>query len=273
MHEAIPLVTDPGVGEYRAAVPKDVENATGSEHPNVPLAAPGTSGDGLAALVAAISGLLLLATSFVQPPDGPTVGSATAAQVRAFATDNDTALRAAATAGIIAFVLVVVFTAALARIVRARLPGSILASLVAAGGILVGMMLWLNTAATSMTVLLPDLIDTELARVDDTTVLSWYGLTGFTHFLGDLVMAPIALTMSAFSIAALAGGLLPRWLAWLGLAFAASGVVGTVGITTGSGVLYAFWFGGLFGWALWILLVSITEGLRWRRTRRRPALA
>jgi hypothetical protein len=218
-------------------------------------------------LLAAASGLLLLATTFFQPPEGPKVGRATAAQIRTFAAEHSTGIRIGATAEVIAFVMVVVFTAALARLIRSRAPGSITAGLVAAGGVLIGVQLWLDTAATSMTLLLPDLIDTKLATTNDTTVLSWYGLTGFTHFLGDLLMAPVVLTMAAFSIAALRERLLPRWLAWLGVAFAASGALGTLGITTSFGLLYSFWFGGLFGWALWILLVSVTFGLRWIRTR------
>jgi hypothetical protein len=221
-------------------------------------------------LTGAVSGLLLFATSFVQMPEGPKVESATAEQIRAFAADHETAIHAGATSGTAAFILLVLFTAALAALVRSARPNSIVPGLVAAGGILVGVMLWLDTAANAMTLLLPDLIDTKLAEVDDATVVSWYGLTGFTHFLGDLAMAPIVLTITAFSIAALQSALLPRWLAWLGIAVGAAGALGTLGITLAAGPLYWFWFGGLFGWALWILLVSVTFALRWCRARRSP---
>jgi len=32
-------------------------------------------------------------------------------------------------------------------------------------------------------------------RIVDATVRSWYGLTGFTHFLGDLQVAPVAVVL------------------------------------------------------------------------------
>ena len=244
-----------------------------AEHPAVPAVDPrGEAGGAL--LVAAVAGFAFLVTLFVQTPDGPTVGSATAAQVREFAAENGTVIRLAALSGMVAFMSLVVFTAALAQIARARLSMLVLTGLVATGGILIGVLLWLDTAAVSMTVVLPELIDTKLERVDDVTVLAWYGLTGYTHYIADYEMAPIVLILFAFSIAALQGGLLPRWLAWLGLVFACSGTLGIVGIATAVGVLYGFWFGGLFGFILWILLVSVTLALRWWRLHRaQPAVA
>jgi len=90
---------------------------------------------------------------------------------------------------------------------------------------------------------------------------------------GALLVATVSglVVLFAFSIAALKGGLLPRWLAWLGLVFACSGTLGIVGIATGVGLLYGFWFGGLFGFVLWILLVSAMFALRWWRSRPAPA--
>ena len=225
-------------------------------------------------LTAAVAGFVLLLTSFVQGPEGPTVGEATAADIRAFAVDNANGIRAGALSGVIAFIAVVVFTAGLAQIVRSRLPASMLAGLVAAGGILIGAMLWLDAAARSLPVVLPELIDTELAKIDDTTLVAWYGLSGYTHYLGDLVMAPVVLAMGSFGLASLQARIVPRWLTWLALAASAAGVLGVVGIATGVDWLYAFWFGGLIGWALFILLVSGTFVLRWIRARRgRPVPA
>jgi hypothetical protein len=221
-----------------------------------------------ALLTAAVSGLLLLATFFVQSPEGPKVGSATADQIRAFVADHGTGMKLGATGGAASLVLIVLFTASLAQLVRNALPGSIVPGLVSGGGIVLGAILLLDTAAHAMPLLLPDLVNTELGKVDDATVVSWYGLTGYTHFLGDFSMAPVALAITAFSIAARKASLLPRWLTWLGLVVGASAAIGTLGVTTASGPLYWFWFGGLLGWALWILFVSVTLGLRWNRLRR-----
>lgn len=221
-------------------------------------------------LVAAISGLLLtvafLEGSFT--PDGPKVGSATANQVRDFAADNTTALRLAALTGVCVLVLIVVFTAAIAQLVRLSAPASMLPSLIVAGGALVGVYVWLDAASQSMTVVLPELIDTDLAKMDDASVLGWYGLTSYTHYLGDLVMAPIALTVGAASIAVLRTRVLPRWQGWFGVLVTACGAIGLVGIATGT-LLWAFWFGGLLGWVLWVPIVSVTLGLQWRHARRK----
>jgi hypothetical protein len=85
-------------------------------------------------------------------------------------------------------------------------------------------------------------------------------------------MAPIALVMLAFSVAALRGALLPRWLGRLGLAFGLSGAVGTVGVAVAWKPLAVPWFGGLFGWVLWTLLVGVALGLRLRRLTPKPGL-
>ena len=229
-------------------------------------------GDRATLLTAAVSGLVLLATGFFQPPSGPTVGSATAAQIRTFVAAHSAGLKVGATAGMVAVIAVLVFTAALAQLARARVPDSMFPRLTEIAGIFISFVLFLDAAAIASPLLLPDLVNTELAKVDDATVVSWYGLTGFTHFLGDLKMALMALALTSFSLVGLRGRLLPRWLLWLGLAFGACGAFGTIGITAAVSPLYWFWFAGLFGWALWILLVSITLSLRWRRSGRAPLI-
>jgi hypothetical protein len=81
-------------------------------------------------------------------------------------------------------------------------------------------------------------------------------------------MGPIALTVGAFSIAAIRARLTPRWLGWAGVVVAGSAAVGTAGIVTGWDLLYPFWFGGIFGWTLWVLAVGIALGRQARRARR-----
>jgi hypothetical protein len=80
-------------------------------------------------------------------------------------------------------------------------------------------------------------------------------------------MAPTVLVIAAFSMAALRAHLLPRWVGWAGVAIAVSGAVGTIGIVSAWRPLYPFWFGGIFGWVLWILAVGVVLGLRARRRR------
>jgi hypothetical protein len=223
-----------------------------------------------ALLAAAVTGIAYFLLGLVTPPDGPPVETATAAQIRAFLVDNSAALRIGALVGTLAIPTVLVFTAALARLVRTRLPGSMHGDLIIAGGVLVAALHWLVAATASMT-LVQDLDGTDLTTVDDTILRGWYGLTNLSHFLFDLGMAPIVLVMVAFSIAALRTGLVPRWLCWLGLAVGTAGALGTAGLTVAWKPLALPWFGGLFGWMLWTLMVGLVLGLRRYRMSRNSA--
>jgi hypothetical protein len=221
-----------------------------------------------ALLAAAISGLLYVLLVFVPQVDGPPVETASADQIRSFLADNDTGLRASATAGALAIALVLIFTVALARLIRSRSAGSSLADLVVAGGALVALWHWLVVAGASLS-LVQALDGTDLATVDDATLRGWYGLTNFTHLFADLGMIAMATVMAATSIAALRTGLFPRWQGWLGLVFATGGAVGTVGITIAWGPLANVWFAGLFGWWAWSLMLAVTCGLRLRSSAQR----
>lgn len=221
-----------------------------------------------ALLAVAISGLLYVLGVFVPQVDGPPVETASADQIRSFLADNDTGLRASATAGAIAIALVLVFTVSLARLIRRRSPGSPLADLVVVGGAGVALWHWLVVAGASLT-LVQTLDGTDLATVDDATLRSWYGLTNFTHFFADLGMVAMATVMAATSIAALRTGLFSRWLGWLGLVLATGGAIGTIGITLAWGPLSNVWFVGLFGWWVWALMLAVTCALRLRSSARR----
>jgi hypothetical protein len=83
-----------------------------------------------------------------------------------------------------------------------------------------------------------------------------------------LRMTFIALLVGAFSAAALRARFVARWVGWVGLAVAVSATPGTVGVALNSGILYGFWFGGLFGWVLWYPVVGVALALRARSARR-----
>jgi hypothetical protein len=74
--------------------------------------------------------------------------------------------------------------------------------------------------------------------------------------------------MGAFSVAALRGGIVMRWLCWLGVVLAVTGLVSVVGVVAPSAVFDTAWLAGLYGWMLWPLLAAIVFGLRWARLRR-----
>ncbi len=221
-----------------------------------------------------VSGLLYAVGAFVPQIDGPPVESATAAQIRRFLAENDTALRILATIGALSIPLVLVFTVALARLIRDQLPGSALADLVVGGGVLVAIWHWLVIAGTSST-LVQSLDGTALTSVDDATLRGWYGFSNVIHTFADIGMCAMVVVMAATSLAALRSGLFARWLAMLGLVFAAGGLIGTIGITVAWQPLSFAWFVGIFGWWLWALAVAVTCGLRLRRAaaHRVPATA
>lgn len=219
-----------------------------------------------AALTAAVAGPVFLVLAFLQPPDGPSLGSATVEQIRTYASTQATAIRLGAVAGIAGAVCVLVITAALATLVRSALPWSPLAELGAAAGNLLGFALLLNTVAGAVPTILPGLVGTSLSEVDDATLRGWYAGAGLLHLLGDAQLALVALVVGTFSIAALRTRLVARWLAWAGLVVAAAAIVGTVAVMAGSDPLYPLWFAGLFGWVLWTPTVGVSVGLRGRLT-------
>jgi hypothetical protein len=224
-----------------------------------------------AAITAAVTGSLVIVLSLLQPPDGPATATATAAQLRTYAVDQATAVRTGALGGVISVVVLLVFTAALAQVARVAPGGSMMADLGSAAGYLLALCLLLSTVAGAVPAILPGLVGSSPAAADDAILRGWWATAGVIHLLGDFQMALIATVIGAFSIAAGRGRLLPRWLVWAGYALTAAAALGTVGVTTGVGALYGFWFGGMFGWVLWMPVVGITLGLRERAAARRGA--
>jgi hypothetical protein len=155
-----------------------------------------------ALLAAAVSGGFYFLGAFTPQNEGPAVETASADQIRSFLAAHDTGLRVGAAAAALAIPLILVLTTSLARLIRAQLPGSQLADLVVAGGVLVAVWHWLVMAGTSMT-LVQRLDGYNLARVDDATLRGWYGISNFTHIFADLGMAGIATVVGATSIAIL----------------------------------------------------------------------
>jgi hypothetical protein len=225
-----------------------------------------------ALLVAAISGAIYFLGAFVPQNDGPPVETAGADQIRSFLAAHDAGIRFGAAAGAIAIPLVLVFTTAVARLIRARVPGSQLADLVVGGGVLVALWHWVVIAGTSST-LVQRLDGYDLKRVDDATLQGWYGLSNFTHLFADLGMAGIATVLGAASLAILRSGFVARWLGWFGIVLATGGLLGTIGVMAAWKPLAAVWFVGIFGWWLWILAVAIGCTVRLRRSRRSESAA
>lgn len=234
----------------------------------------GAAGVGRGALAAAgVAGLVYVVAGWVTFPDGPSMGTASADQIRAHISTSGGAIQGAVATGVLALAAALVFVPALVRQVRDRLPGSLLAEVVLGSGLLVLAFQSLVVTAEGLLRFLPNLLDgVDLAAADDPVVRSWYGLGGFTHFLGDLAMVPMVMLVGAFSLAARRGGLLPRWLAMVGLVIVVTGTLGMVGIVGEVAALYPCWIGAAIGYFLWILAVSATCLHRLRRRAPRMAV-
>lgn len=220
------------------------------------------------ALVAAITGALLLMVSFAQPPDGPSLLTATAAQIQAYAQREAGAMRAGALAAMISVALLLAFTAALTAATRAASPRSMLADLFAGASYLLVASLFLNSVAGALPAVLPDLAGGDAPSPD--ILIAWQGIAGYTHLAADFQMVFIAVLTGAFSLGAWRTGIVPRWVSGVGMAVAVAAAAGTAGVTLNSPILYGFWFGGLFGWVFWTPLTGIALAMRARSRRRRP---
>jgi hypothetical protein len=239
----------------------DVHRTTGH-------AAAAERADQPARLTAALAALAFLVLSGVSSPvDGPPPETATAAQIRDHLTQNLGAMRFQAVGIALTIPVLLVFTAALAVLVRNRLPGSPLADVVVGAGALVVLRIWLTGAVETATLALR-LDGTDPAGLPDDVLRDWYAANGVLHFFSDLWVTCVAVLVAAFSLAALRARIVPRWLAWAGLAVAGSGAVGVLAVAVGSVPLATAWFGGLFGWIVWTVAVGVALGARWLRVRR-----
>ena len=226
---------------------------------------PARSDDRRALAAVSLTGIVYFALAWLPQVEGPPVETASADEIRGFIADRAGGLELHATTDALAIPLVLVLTVSLARLVRARTPGSPLADLVAGGGVLLAVWHWVVMASSS-SMLIQVLDGTSLATVDDATVRSWYAMVHFAELFADVGVVVMATVMGAASLAALGNGLLPRWLSWAGIAFAVGGLVGVVGVTMAVQAVSNAWFIGAFGWFLWVLAVAVTCGLRARRT-------
>jgi len=219
-------------------------------------------------VIATAAAVAFVAGFFFSPHDGPRVGQASAAEVRTYVEANAAALHTSATALVMAAVGFVVVAAGLSALARRHLRGSMLSELLLGSVLVVAVLLILDTAAATMSLLLPRLVDTSLAEVSDQVVVTWLAIGGFTHFLGDLQMAFIAVVLASGSLAARRLGLVNRWLCYVGLVVAGCAALGTLAITLGVDLLYLFWFVGMYGFYLGLLVLAVSTLLAWRRTGR-----
>jgi hypothetical protein len=216
----------------------------------------------------ALSGLLIFVVSLGTWSDGstPEVGKATGAEIRQFALEHATPFRVSAVAVLAGSLLLTVFIAGLAQLLRRSRPDSVMpAVLVVSGSVaIVGMLL--NAATASVFA-----FSHELDGVPDSTVVTYYEVAEVAeHFMSGWVLGgPCMLLVATFSLGALRDRLMARWVCWFGFFLAAEAafeMVSALFPDPGVGGLHLI---VIFGWWLWPLMVGCALGWRWLRLRRR----
>jgi hypothetical protein len=189
-------------------------------------------------------------------PESPDVGHAGAAEIRAWASEAASTLQMNAFAGALGLVALIVLTGAMARLARQFLPESSLREVILLGG---GLLVAINAVITGPTLLW---VLSDVSALDDTVVQTWYSLSWFGQMLGEISVVAQSVLLAAFSIAALRGKIISRWMSWLGIVLAATGLISIVGLIVPSTVFDTAWLAALYGWSLWLLLASIVLGIR-----------
>ncbi|GAA4560753.1 hypothetical protein [Planotetraspora kaengkrachanensis] len=207
--------------------------------------------------IAAGAALALFVLTFgTWAPESPEVGQAGAAEIRAWASEAASTLQMNAFAGALGLVALIVLTGALARLARRFLPESSLREAILLGG---GLLVAINAVVTGLPLLW---VLSDVSSLSDTVVQTWYSLSWFGQMLGEISIVAQSVLLAAFSIAALRGRIIGRWISWLGIVLAATGLISVVGLVVPSTVFDTAWLAALYGWTLWLLLVSIVLGIR-----------
>ena len=212
----------------------------------------------------ALLGLALFVVSLATfaPESAPDPGTASATDVRRFATDNAGTLQVNTLAALTSIALLVTFVAVLAQQVRQVRPTSIgpsimlcLASVVAAQSLFL--------TAVSSIFARPD----QLADITDQAVVTIYQVTAVAEWLYTLtILTPCMAIVATYSWQSLRCHLVARWVSWIGLAIATAGALTAITLMIPSLQLDTFLL-PLFGWWLWPGLIGGASAARWWRSR------
>jgi hypothetical protein len=175
---------------------------------------------------------------------------------RRFYGANIDAIGVGVTAQAIGLCAFAVFLCGLRGRMRAADGGRLLTDLATVGGTLVAAWLWLAASAAMVPVAIAG-DDRRFTAVPDDAVHALGLVVRLGETGGDLSAVPRGLLILAVSLLAFRTRFLPRWLAAFGLFVAAASLICLVGP--------AWWiapFGiaaliGLFGFAIWVALVSV----------------
>ena len=214
----------------------------------------------------ALTGLLLFLVSLgTWTPEGsPSPGAATAAQIRAFAADNDASIRLNTLAALVSVGLFAFFVVGLAQLVgQARKDSPVPGVIVICGAVATAQTLFLVAASSIFA------FPHEVEGLADGDIVNLFTLTAVAErFAGLTLRSTCMILVGAFSYAALRSRIVARWVSWVGLALAAVGAAHVAAIGMPDELLPSgtFLF-VIFGWWLWPLAIGGALGVRWLRTR------
>lgn len=213
---------------------------------------------------AALVGLALFLASFATfaPESAPDPGTASAADVRRFATDNAGTTQLNTLAALASIALLLTFVAVLAHQMRQVRPGSIGPSiLLCLAGVVAVPILFLT--AVSSIFARPD----QLSEVSDQALVTIYQMTAVAEWLYTLtILVPCMAIVGIYSWSSLRYRLIARWVSWAGFAVAASGPLTAIVLVVPS-VQFDPFLLPLFGWWLWPGIVGSASAVRWWRSR------
>ena len=214
--------------------------------------------DQLTLAIVGISALVLSASLWVSAPEPPEPG-ASAARIRSFIEANLHQTTLAVTAAAIGFGALILLTVGLWRLVAARGDGQSFAavSMLVSGALSA---LWLGvTGAVDLIPVVAANDAGKLSAYSDQTLLTLDLIDRFGETFGDVSTVPRGLFLICAGWLIVRHRLLPRWTGYLALVIGAASLIGIVVV-------------GLFGFALWILIIGVASTVmllaQWKRSRR-----
>jgi len=209
-----------------------------------------------ASLLAGCSGVVVFLALLVSGPQDLPEG-ATGDEVRRYLEGNLNGIGWLVFAQAVAFGALLLFVVGLRLLMRAgEEPGRLLSDLAAVGGLLTAASFALKASLDMVPLVMADDYG-KLTPYDDRTLRALDLLNRLGETVGDVATVPRGLLVLAVSLLALRSRFLPTWLAYLGLVVAAASLVGTVSLGWDLGFFSAAGLVGLFGFAGWVLAVSI----------------
>ena len=213
---------------------------------------------------AAVLGLALFLVSLgtFAPESSPDPGTASATDVRRFATDNAGTVQVNTLAALASIMLLVPFVAVLAQQVRRVRSASIGPNIMLCLAGVVAMQSLFLTAVSSIFAR-PD----QLADITDQAVVTIYEVTAIAEWLYTLtILVPCMAIVATYSWLALRCRLIARWVSWVGFTMATVGALTAITLMVPSVQFDAFLL-PLFGWWLWPGIIGGASAARWWTSR------